>query len=222
MVICNICNWRGENFKNLDLGYGRFYKRAICPSCKSQPRHRSIYKYITENEIIPKNRHIKLLHFAPEKIFVDLFKSYLNIEYLSVDIDPKKAMIVEDITNLSFKDSSFDIICCIHVLEHVVNDNKAMHEMCRILKKDGFALLDVPINCEQEKTYENPTIIDPVERTKAFWQWNHVRLYGTDFDSKLNEAGFKVNSGNLVSFFKEEDINKYGLERKAIHYCTKE
>ncbi len=221
MVVCNICDWQGETFKDLDCGYGRVYKRALCPDCKSQPRHRSIYKYITENEIIPRKRSLKLLHFAPEKIFTDLFRSYSNIDYLSADIDPKKAMRAEDITNLSFSDSSFDVIFCIHVLEHVADDNKAMREMHKVLKEDGFALLDVPINYKLDKTYENPSIINPVERTKAFWQWNHLRLYGVDFRDKLEDAGFVVKLDNFINSLKEEDIIKYGLERKLIHLCTK-
>lgn len=85
MVICKICGWQGENFKDLDCGYGRVYTPALCPNCKSQPRHRSIYAYITENEVIPRKISLKLLlpfqrlsQDVPELRFVVIPSDRLN------------------------------------------------------------------------------------------------------------------------------------------------
>ncbi len=81
--------------------------------------------YLYLQNIIPDNDKLRVLHFAPEKIIEKFFKSYKNIEYLSSDINPKRAMAVQDITNLSFGDDSFDIVFCSHVLEHINDDLKA-------------------------------------------------------------------------------------------------
>ena len=62
--------------------------------------------------------------------------------------------VSEDVQNLSFKDSSFDIILSNHVLEHVKNDGLALNEMARILKKGGYAIITVPGDWRRKNTRE--------------------------------------------------------------------
>jgi SAM-dependent methyltransferase len=218
-VECPICNWKGKRFLDFDCGYGRIYKKCTCPICESHPRHRSFYIYL--KEVIPKNKPVNVLHFAPEKFLTKLFRSYKFINYLSADINKKNAMKLEDITNLSFKDNSFEIIFCSHVLEHVINDKKAMIELHRVLNKNGFAIIDVPIDYNREKTYEDFSIKTPQERTKAFFQYDHVRLYGKDFSDKLRKIGFKVKSDKFNKALGLKKIEKFGLEDLPIYFCTK-
>ncbi|MCX7835804.1 MAG: class I SAM-dependent methyltransferase [bacterium] len=45
---------------------------------------------------------------------------------------------------IPFSDSTFDLITCFEVLEHVTNDQKAMLEMKRVLKDQGKIILTVP------------------------------------------------------------------------------
>ena len=217
-VECPICKWKGKKFKDLDCDYGHIYKNAECPKCKSQPRHRLLYLYL--KKIIPKNKSLRLLHFAPDSL-KNLFVQYKNLKYLSVDINPKRAMKKEDITKLSFKNESFDIIICIHVLEHVQKDKKAMKELHRVLKKNGFAIIDVPLDYSRKKTDEDFSVTDPIERTKRFLQQDHVRLYGRNFKNRLKEAGFKVKTDNFASSLSKSYRKKYGLENKLIYFCKK-
>jgi ubiquinone/menaquinone biosynthesis C-methylase UbiE len=60
-----------------------------------------------------------------------------------------------DVTNIQFPNESFDAIYCSHVLEHVPEDQKAMQELFRVLKPGGWALLQVPLELERERTYED-------------------------------------------------------------------
>lgn len=219
IVKCPICNWIGTEFIDFDCGYGHIFKKSTCPICRSQPRHRSFYLYL--KKVIPKNRTINVLHFAPERFLTGLFKSYNSINYLSIDINKKKAMKKEDITNLSFKDNSFEIIFCSHVLEHVIEDKKAMMELYRVLSKNGFAIIDVPINYNKENTYEDFSITSPEERTKAYWQHNHVRLYGRDFPDKLRSTGFNVRTDNYIKTLGLKKVKRYGLMESPIYFCTK-
>jgi len=39
------------------------------------------------------------------------------------------------IENLPFEDNSFDVVCCTHTLEHIINIDKAVRELKRICKK---------------------------------------------------------------------------------------
>ena len=210
-VQCPFCGWQGKEF--LPFGVIR-RKNARCPKCGSLERDRLCYLYL--KEVIPIDRKIKVLHFAPEKILTNLFESYNNIEYLSADIDPTKAMVKEDITNISFNDNSFDIIFCSHVLEHIEDDHKAMKELHRVLKPGGFAIIRVPIKDtfngrKNNKTYEDFSVTSPKDREKLFGQKDHVRIYGRDYGDRLTNAGFKVKIDKYLQSLDCKDVKRYVL-----------
>jgi hypothetical protein len=211
-VFCNLCSWSGRHFVDFHVGYDFVFKKSLCPECFSHPRHRS-YRYTMDrilNEF--QQDRIKVLHFAPEHIIAELLLDNPKVDYLSVDIDHRQAMRKEDIKQLSFKDNQFDLIVCMHVLEHIDDDKKAMQELFRVLKPGGKALLDVPIDTERSDTYEDSSITSPEARTKAFWQWDHVRLYGLDFADKLRSIGFDVIEDNHIQNKGKELIQQQGLE----------
>jgi len=127
-----------------------------------------------------------------------------------------------DITKIQFKANTFDIILCIHVLEHVENDNEALMELYRILKPDGWAIIQVPIDKSLKKTYEDPLIKTPEERKKHFGQCNHVRKYGLDYLERLQKAGFKVQTYRCRKEFSLSTIKINGLDQNEdIYYCIK-
>jgi SAM-dependent methyltransferase len=233
-VKCPCCGWQGANFLREDpishfspfllkLGIhnncGRNRRSARYPNCNAKERHRLYYLYLLN--IIPKNKRLRVLHFAPEEILTNLFVSYEKIEYLSVDVDPKKAMRKEDITNLSFNKNSFDIIFCSHVLEHVEDDIEAMRELYRVLKPKGFAILQVPIQNKKKETYEDPSVKLPREREKIFGQVDHVRIYGRDYVNRLKKAGFQANVKSPTDSFSNREIKRFGLKKEFIYQCTK-
>lgn len=216
---CPICNWKGKEFLNLVKKHGALCKNILCPKCNSHTRHRMLYLCL--NELLPKNKKPRLIHFAPEGFLRNLIKKHKNIDYLSADIDEKKAMVKEDITNLSFKDNSFDIIICSHVLEHVQDDDNALKELYRILKKEGDAIIIVPIAHDSEKTYENSAIISEKDREKHFGQSDHLRLYGKDFKEKVKNAGFRLKKEISYKDFSDKDYSKFGLGKDIIYVFTK-
>jgi SAM-dependent methyltransferase len=118
-----------------------------------------------------------------------------------------------DITAIPRPDACFDAILCSHVLEHVPDDHRAMRELARILKPDGWALFMVPM--KRETTIEDPSITDPVERDRLFGHPEHVRRYGLDIADRLTEAGFdcrRLQVGDVVS---ESEAIRMGLEERA-------
>lgn len=52
----------------------------------------------------------------------------------------------DDITKSKLKSSSYDVITCISVLEHIEEFNLAIKEMFRLLKPKGFLFLTFPYN----------------------------------------------------------------------------
>ena len=137
----------------------------------------------------------KILHVAPSKHVQDYIKSHPNVSYTAIDLNDSKAGtgytgtldVCGDITKLDeiFKEGEFDGLICSHVLEHIEDDHLAIAQLSRVLKPDGWAIIQVPQAPAPWKTYEDPSITSPEERKKRFGQWNHVRKYGCDFTDRL-------------------------------------
>ena len=215
---CPICGNSADKF----MPHGIIKRaNAECPYCHSLERHRLQWIYMKDKTNLFKKK-LSILHFAPEAAFSSKLLSLKNINYLSCDLYDKKVMLKADITNLPFKDNSFDVVLCNHVLEHIVNDSLAMSEVFRILKKDGWAILQVPIDYKRKFTFEDPTVVSPSERLKLFGQEDHVRIYGSDYKDKLKTAGFKVEVKDFAKTLAPQLISKYLLdEDELIYYCTK-
>ena len=142
-----------------------------------------------------------------------MFSEAAGDGYLTADLLDTGVMESMDITDIAWPDGSFDVIYCSHVLEHVVDDCKAMRELCRVLAPSGWAMLNVPITANE--TFEDPSVTDPRERIRQFGQKDHVRRYGPDYMDRLTAAGFEVtriSAGDLVA---DANIERYGLANGA-------
>ena len=104
---------------------------------------------------------------APESCLAEKFKQ--EYDYLSIDLDRKKAMIAMDISAWAFEDESFDAIVYNHVLEHIRDDKKAMNELFRVLKPSGWASIQVPI--KGDVTREDLSVTDPKERWRLYYMY---------------------------------------------------
>lgn len=227
-VICPICNGTFENFGTFGVA-----KRpnAKCHKCNALERHRLLFLYMTEKfNLFEHSEHpIKVLHFAPEKVFHRKLSANKHINYFPCDLQPKRfkryngATILEiDITQIPFEDGFFDFILCNHVLEHIPDDRKAMSELQRVLSVGGSGIFQVPIDYTRAVTYEDWSITTPKARKKAFGQKDHVRWYGKDYITRLEEAGFVVQEEDYVARFSKEDMFTYGLlESERIYHCMK-
>ena len=206
----------GSSFRKfLPYGYNNVRLNALSPSTFSLERHRLLWLYLKrETDFFEKK--IKVLHFAPEKAFLSKFKKLENISYDTIDLNSPLADIKADICNLPLKDNTYDFILCNHVLEHIINDKKAMQELYRVLKKGGIGIFQVPIDITKNKTFEDFSITDPKERNKLFGQYDHVRIYGMDFFDRLINVGFEVKQCEYTAHLNKEEIIKYCLPKKEI------
>jgi SAM-dependent methyltransferase len=208
---CTVCE---HKFRKL-LPYGRIVKRenALCPSCLSLERHRLIWLFLkTKTDFFTSD--LKVLHVAPEYCFIKRFKALKNLDYTTGDIESPLADVKMDIRDIPFGDNTFDVIICNHTLEHVVEDLQSMKEFHRVLKPNGWGILNSPINEKREETYEDFSITDPAEREKHFGQRDHVREYGLDYTLRLEQAGFKPNTQDIIADLSPEVVERYAL----LHY----
>ena len=178
-------------------GYNKQRKNALCPGTFSLERHRLLWLYL-KKETDFFNSNNKILHFAPEQCFHKFFKSFFK-NYTTTDLNSPIVDIKADICNLPFNDNSFDYILCNHVLEHIYDDEKAMKEIYRVLNKNGIAILQVPIDINNNYTHEGRDIDNKQDRNKLFGQYDHLRMYGLDYFKKLKNIGFKVKNENYLS-----------------------
>ncbi|MDR2011110.1 MAG: class I SAM-dependent methyltransferase [Bacteroidales bacterium] len=216
-VECPIC---GHHFRKF-LPYGNDGAiNRLCPSCLSLERHRLIWLYLRDHsDFFTKN--YKVLHFAPEQPFIKRFRKMKNLDYTTADLVSPIADLHIDIMNIPIEDNSYDIVFCNHVLEHVENDITAMKEVYRVLKPEGWAIMQVPINYTYNKTHEDLSITDPKERERVFGQYDHVRWHGLDYPERLKKAGFKVEEFDIKKYISPELVEVYRLDKREILYISR-
>jgi len=217
---CPCCNGQFTKFLTFD-GYGVKRANARCPKCGSLERHRLLWLFM-KNELDITNKKLNLLHIAPEPGIQQLLQPLKNIDYLSADIAHPLAMVKMDITDIKYPDNSFDAIICAHVLNHVDDDAKAMSELYRVMRPNGWIIVQTPVDYNREHTFEDATVKTETERKKIFGQQDLARIYGKDFLSRLQHAGFQVEVVRYCEKLGTEVAQRMGLlQDDELFFCTK-
>jgi SAM-dependent methyltransferase len=200
--LCNLCGWHGSSFYPWDNELD-----AMCPKCKSQPRHRYLKLMIEAMWLDRPEKMEKILHVAPkgERGLVKLFRSNSS-GYLSIDLEPGAAMEVMDLTNMvEIPSNSIDFVCCNDVLEHIEDFSKAIAEIHRVIKPGGCAALMVPIYGDKTVKVEQPTPEDDM----------HVWHPGIDFFDYYKTQGFEVKV-----YYPEEEIKEPAFAYHSLRKVT--
>ncbi len=186
---CPVCGYSGP-FKDDDTAWG-LRKHAKCPKCNALERHR--IQYLVVNKVLKdvNSSRLKMLHFAPEPFFRELFSKRFG-RYETADLKMRGVDHNVDLQELPFQDQTYDFVFASHVLEHIPNDEKAISEIRRILGPNGIAILPVPLIAEKTVEYPepNPNEVD------------HVRAPGFDyFDryARYFSRVEKISSNSLPS-----------------------
>ena len=216
-VKCPVCAHSYQKF----LPYGRIAREnALCPNCLSLERHRLMWLYLQEKTDF-FTASLRILHVAPEHCFIERFEVLKNLEYITADIESPLAKVKMDVHEIPFPENSFDVVFCNHVLEHVEDDLKACAEFNRVLKPNGWGILQSPVY-PIEKTLEDHSITDPAERERVFGQRDHVRKFGKDYASRLRKSGLQIEENHFVKELEPELVEKYALPiDEIIFVCRK-
>lgn len=199
-VQCNVCGWEGRHFLS-----DSWHKHINCPKCCSSIRQRLFIAALQNIEELSFDRVIsnkRILHFAPETIIRSIIQDkaahYSTADFLRQGFDLKL-----DMSNMREIDSeSFGVVIAFDVLEHVPDYQKALGEVRRILSSQGFGIFTVPQKDNLVVTYEDPAIVTPEDRIKHFGQRDHLRIFGDDFPSNVENRGFRVIAVNESMFSK--------------------
>lgn len=205
---CNICNSGLRSFVEIK-------NDRLCPRCGSLQRTRRLWQII-ESEFLNKEQSI--LDFSPSRNIYRLMKKQFNY-YISSDLSGDFISdVAYNIKDIDCNDEKFDLIICYHILEHIDDDYKAMKELLRVLKKEGYCIIQTPY--KEGEIYENTSITSPKEREKHFGQSDHVRIYSIyGLKNRLENVGFQVEIRN----YKEEQENYCGFNaEETILICKKQ
>lgn len=105
------------------------------------------------------------------------YKRFFNCsEYITLDMDKNnKPDVIGSATDLPFQDNSFDSAVMTQVLGDIFEFKKALKEVSRVLKKDGYFLLTESL---MNELHDEPN---------DFWRFTKF-----SFERVLEEAGFEV------------------------------
>jgi hypothetical protein len=236
---CPVCGVRLRAFRPMWKSYWRDFAKFTpihpptemetlnlehftCPRCDAFDRERLIAIYLEQMfRSFDRSRTYRLLEFAPGDALHKWLKRFAFIAYRSADLSRKTVDERVDLTDMAaYPDQSLDIILCSHVLEHIPDDRKAMRELRRVLKRDGFAVLLVPLVVGIDETHEDPTITSEALRWKYFGMGDHVRQYGKrDFIARLEDAGLNVEQLGIERFG-AETFHRAGIAENSVLYVV--
>lgn len=219
---CPICGKRVREF--LPYGYGTSRKDALCPRCLSLERHRLLWLYLERETTLLKGRPI-LLHIAPEvalkRKFEEHYGEIYGGRYITADLESPLAKMHFDVQNIPLEDECVDVVICNHILEHVEDDRKALGELHRILRTNGWGVVLVPQDYERATTFEDDTITSPEERARIFGQYDHRRIYGRDYADRVRACGFEVEEIEYEKQLTAEERTQYATAGERLYIIYK-
>jgi SAM-dependent methyltransferase len=214
----------GEDYpvlQELDV-VGGGSRLAGCYRCGSTDRERLVFLYLRdETSYLAEPTAVRVLHMAPERQLTRALADAGFAEYVCGDLFTEGYKYPDHVQNINvlsipFEDDHFDVVICNHILEHVPEDEAAMRELRRVLRPGGLAVLQVPIASRLTETHDDPSVTEPADRERVFGQFDHVRLYGTDYADRLRASGFEVQG-----FDPPGDYERYGVNlREHLYVCS--
>ena len=121
-----------------------------------------------------------------------------NLKYIGSDVIKKPVkklaeiynenpFIIFDILKNPFSKSICDFLIMLNVLEHINDDERALNEANKLLKKDGLLILEVPSGKFLFDEYDKKLL--------------HFRRYNMkDLIEKIEKAGFKIEKKTHLGF----------------------
>lgn len=111
---------------------------------------------------------------------------YKDLKLLSVDAH-----------DLPFRESSFDLIICTEVLEHVENPEKVLSEIKRLLTPKGIAIIEM-----DSGNFLFRIIWYWWTNTRnGAWKDAHIHKFNTHIlEEKINKSGFKISDKRVFNY----------------------
>jgi len=217
---CNICGWPTRGFRPLAVN-PTFAER--CSRCGSLARHRLLWMFLRQRTDL-FTAPLEVLHFSPEACITGRLRVLQNLTYTTADIVGGYTPWMEtlDVTAIAKPDDTYDAVLCIHVLQAVEDDLRAMREIHRVLKPGGWAILNSRSDTSADATRPHPDAPTPEQRAKSTQQDFAYRIYGRDFAQRLAAQGFEVEVVPFRDSLGADTVRRFFLETPGdIYVCRK-
>ena len=235
---CICCNSRvlylplPEYYNEMEKKYGSYrtgiaetlnQAEYLCPTCGASDRDRLIISYLKKGNLQKAEEGYRALQIAPAKSISQwIEKNCPQVKYETTDLFMQGVSFNSDIQNMKeIEDSTYDLIICSHVLEHVQDDQKALSEMKRIMKQNGRCIFLVPLWIDYDAIDEEWGLSEE-ENWKRFGQGDHCRRYGKRALLDRLEKYFYVTQLGK-EYFGEEIFEQEGLtDTSNLYLLTKD
>ncbi|WP_152946366.1 class I SAM-dependent methyltransferase [Desulfofundulus thermobenzoicus] len=196
------------------------FREARCNICGASLRNSDTAKAVIEvilgktaslSECVGELSGINILEAQAVGPIYNLLKKlprYVCFEYFD-DVKPgeyKNGILCNDLENLTFGDSSFDLVITQDVFEHVANPGKAFFEIYRVLREGGYHIFTVPLH-EGRPTKSRrglPEVYhgDPLRKQGilVYTDW------GDDICSLVDKYGFETLRIDAHIFYQPHEI----------------
>lgn len=151
-TLCPICGRTGTFIRR-----GSWLRDDLgCRTCigDSVPRERAVA--IAVERFVPNWRNLRVVECSPAPRGVSWKLSNEGQDYTAINLFPGerpgcviKGVRNENLEQMTFADSSFDVFVALDVLEHVSEPAAAVKEISRVLAPEGVAVLTFPIRKHQ-------------------------------------------------------------------------
>lgn len=152
----------------------------LCVRCRSNPRWRAVIEVL--ERFVPRWRDLSVFESSPGGAASDKLAAECA-RYLPAHFFPgtppgqfKDGIRCEDLENLTFENSSFDIVITQDVMEHVFRPENAFREIARVLRPGGLHLFTVPWQASK------PTVVRAVLENGAVRHRQDPVYHGNPID----------------------------------------
>ena len=108
--------------------------------------------------------------------------------------------------NIPFEDEKFDTVYSSHVLEHVVDEDKSLQEMHRVLKNNGVLIIGMPTSDMAAVNFITNTLLNPHHRFVNYFLSPFVKTGQISFRELFIPASHSF--GNKTVLY---DLKKYKI-----------
>jgi SAM-dependent methyltransferase len=140
----------------------------------------------------------------------------------------KDIFIIDDLCNTSmpFKNESFDFILCKDVFEHLIDPIFTLHEIKRVLKKDGYFLFHVPnhfpLYGRLKFLLSNDIDTFHFFKAESRWTFPHIRFYEYyDCIDTLSKNGFLLVNDLSYYFSAFPELRRFKFIHPILNYFMK-
>lgn len=183
-----------------------------CPWCGAHDRERHLLLYMRAAGVLARLPGQDVLHFAPERRLFGVIAEAGPRSYRRADLIPHTADVERmDMMAIPCEGESFDLVIANHVLEHVSDDRIAVHEIFRVLRPGGHAILQTPFSAKLQSTWSDPGVDTDTARLHAYGQEDHVRLFGRDIFARFANSGLEACVAAHEDLLADFNAAQYGV-----------